>query len=370
LSGNYPVLSSPGYHSSNRIQKVSYLEWKKYLSYPDFQISMHKSGFVLLIFILLGCTSLFGGVREGGSKDTVRILPSFDRIEALSEKELISLIDSLISEKSIPCDLIVKINNLISDRESHNPKNDFANFSVYPSESVYGNWDTKKLFPYSNELSKHDTTYDLLLVGGSSGKFVSPVDGHINSAFGWRDSSNHQGIDLELRRGDPVRCAFDGMVRVAMRSYGGYGNVVIVRHYNGLETLYAHLNKIKVKPGEFVFAGQELGLGGSTGRSTGAHLHFETRFKGVPINPKYFISFDSHDLVSSSIELKKTRWGYAAYPINTDVYTIQKGDNLYELSRQFATSVANLKELNGFTRYPRLKAGDKLVIRKQREGKF
>jgi murein DD-endopeptidase MepM/ murein hydrolase activator NlpD len=285
----------------------------------------------------------------------------------MSEKQLIDLIDSLVSEKSIPCDLIVKINTLIADRERHNPKNDFGSFSVYPADAIYGKWDTKNLFSYSAELSKHDTTLILNMSGGQSGKFASPVGGVVTSFFGWRDSAQHQGIDLELRRGDPVSCAFDGMVRVACRNYGGYGNVVIVRHYNGLETLYAHLYKIKVKPGEFVFAGQVIGLGGSTGHSTGAHLHFETRFKGIAINPKYFISFTDRTLISAQIQLRKTRWGYAASPVGTNEYVVQKGDNLYELSRQFSTTVANLKALNGFTRYPRLKEGDKLIVRKQEE---
>jgi LysM repeat protein len=303
-------------------------------------------------------------------KDTVHQPIGYSFVERLTEKQLIGLIDSLADEPSIPCDLIAKINSLIAERENANPKNDFGNFSLYPADQVYGKWDTKILFPYSSELSKHDSTLFLTLTGDNVGTYVQPSLGVVTSAFGWRDSAQHQGIDIELRRGDAVSCAFDGMVRVAMKSYGGYGNVVIVRHNNGLETLYGHLYKIKVKSGDFVYAGQTIGMGGSTGRSTGAHLHFETRYKGVAINPKYFISFDDHKLISPNVELKKTRWGYAAYATDADIYTVQKGDNLYELSRQFATTVAHLKELNGFAHYPKLKAGDKLVVRKKQEDKF
>jgi murein DD-endopeptidase MepM/ murein hydrolase activator NlpD len=307
------------------------------------------------------------GSGPGLSKDTVRQISGYAHMELLTEKQLINLIDSLSDEKSIPCDLIVMINGLIAQRESVNPKNDFGNFSVYPADRVYyGKWDTKNLFPYGRELSNNDTTI-IITLAGDHGNYSHPVNGVVTSCFGWRDSAQHQGIDLNLKRGDAVGCAFDGMVRVATKNYGGYGNVVIVRHYNGLETLYAHLYKIKVKPGEFVFAGQTIGLGGSTGHSTGAHLHFETRYKGIPINPKYFISFDDQRLVSAHIELKKTRWGYTAYAADEDTYTIQKGDNLYELSRQFSTSVARLKELNGYRSYPRLKAGDKLLVRKRDE---
>ncbi len=325
----------------------------------------------LAFFCLFLCTFLQRAAAYTGPehiKDSIRPPAGYGNMDRLTEKQLISLIDSLSDEKSIPCDLIVIINGLIAQRERANPKNDFADFSVYPADRIYGKWDTKNLFSYSKDLSLKDSTL-LLRLTGEHGNYVHPVKGIVTSCFGWRDSAQHQGVDLQLRRGDEVGCAFDGMVRVATKNYGGYGNVVIVRHYNGLETLYAHLYKIKVKPGEFVFAGQIIGLGGSTGHSTGAHLHFETRFKGVPINPKYFISFDDQCLISENVELKKTRWGYAAYAADADSYTIQKGDNLSELSRQFSTTVARLKELNGFTHYPRLKAGDKLIVRK-REEKF
>jgi murein DD-endopeptidase MepM/ murein hydrolase activator NlpD len=324
-------------------------------------------GFILGFHQLLAVPCY--GANIPTEKDTVNRPIDYTFVEKLSEKELIILIDSLSDAVAIPCDLIVRINNLIAERERTLPKNDFAAFSVYPADAVYGKWDTKNLFPYGAEMSRHDTTILLTLTGGQMGNYFHPVGGVVTSPFGWRDSTQHQGVDIELHRGDAVSCAFDGMVRIAMRSSSGYGNVVVVRHNNGLETLYAHLYKIKVKPGDFVYAGQTLGLGGSTGHSTGAHLHFETRYKGVPINPKYFISFDDHALVSADFELKKTRWGYTAAAADASVYTVQKGDNLYDLSRQFMTSVARLKELNGFTRYPRLKAGDKLIVRKQ-EGKF
>jgi murein DD-endopeptidase MepM/ murein hydrolase activator NlpD len=327
--------------------------------------------FVFGCFFVCGILPAAAGgyATDSKAKDTVRFSADLANIEKFSERDLISLIDSLSDAKEISCDLIVKINGLIAERERSNPKNNFTSFSVYPADEVYGKWDTKNLFPYSSELSKHDSTLYLTLTGGQFGSFAPPVEGIVTSGFGWRDSAQHQGMDIELRKGDAVSCAFDGMVRVAERTSSGYGNVVIVRHFNGLETLYGHLYKIKVKPGDFVYAGQTLGLGGSTGRSTGAHLHFETRYKGVAINPRYFISFDSHTLLAEHVELKRFRWGYSAFAADSDVYTIQKGDNLYELSRQFATTVARLKELNGYTRYPRLKAGDKLLVRKP-EGKL
>jgi murein DD-endopeptidase MepM/ murein hydrolase activator NlpD len=334
---------------------------------------MKLKGLFLFLFVFSLGFMKAGGVETGPDtpKDTVRMPSSYAHLDQLDEKQLIELIDSLYDQPQVSCDLIVKINTLIAAKENANPKNDFGDFSVYPADNMYsGKWDTRALFPYNTELSKHDTTLFLELTGDKNGIYTPPVQGIVTSGFGWRDTTQHQGVDMELKRGDAVSCAFDGMVRVATRNYGGYGNVVIVRHFNGLETLYAHLYKIKVKPGDFVFSGQTVGLGGSTGRSTGAHLHFETRFKGIPINPKYFISFEEHCLASAHIELKKMRWGYTAFAADKDYYIVQKGDNIYELSRQFATSVARLRELNGFTaRYPRLKAGDRIIVRCQ-EGKF
>src|SRR5574343_1124269 len=100
----------------------------------------------------------------------------------------------------------------------------------------------------------------------------------ITSEFGWRKYRPHYGTDIDLEIGDTVVSAFDGMVRIARPKVGGYGNVVIIRHSNGLETVYAHLSKILVEPGQTIKAGELLGLGGNTGRSYGAHLHFDMRY--------------------------------------------------------------------------------------------
>lgn len=323
---------------------------------------------LFLWFLVLSSLAIQAGPDHPGvrkvnqpSDSTSSAFP--DKLEEYTQSQLIDLIDSLTSASTIPCDLIVRINSLIAERERALPKNDFRDFSIYPSTAIYGKWDTRKLFDYDKELTAHDSTILLTLSGGKSGVYVHPVPGIVTSPYGWRDSAEHKGIDIHLKRGDTVSCAFDGMVRIACRNSGGYGNVVIVRHYNGLETLYAHLYKIKVKPGEMVYAGQTLGLGGSTGHSTGSHLHFETRYKGIPINPKYLISFDDHRLYSATVEIKKTRWGYAAYPASEVTHVVVKGDNLYDLSRQYGTTVTKIKELNGFTRYPRLKAGEIITVR-------
>ena len=196
---------------------------------------------------------------------------------------------------------------------------------------------------------------------GERGDYFHPFNGPMTSGFGWRDSAQHNGVDIDLNKGDKVCAAFDGMVRVAKR-YGGFGNVVIVRHYNGLETVYAHLSKLKVKPGQVIIAGQVVGLGGSTGHSTGSHLHFEVRFKGVPINPKYLISFKEQKILCNEITIKKTKWGLAAYPAGEKEHIVEKGDTVFELAKRYATTTVSIRQMNGLTGKVRLKPGQVICI--------
>ncbi|HET6227005.1 MAG TPA: M23 family metallopeptidase, partial [Bacteroidia bacterium] len=232
----------------------------------------------------------------------------------------------------------------------------------FPADDIYTSFEIHKLFPQNDMLKlKTDSCIYLTLQGIKEGDYFHPYNGVITSEFGWRDSAMHNGIDIDLNKGDKVAAAFDGMVRVA-KNCGGFGNVVIIRHYNGLETVYGHLSKIKVKSGQVVLAGQTIGLGGSTGHSTGSHLHFEVRLKGVPINPKYLISFTEQKLVCNELTIKKTKWGLAAYPTNAKVYTVQKGDTVAKIAKHFATTTSSLKEINGLPYKTRLKVGQIIAI--------
>lgn len=149
-------------------------------------------------------------------------------------------------------------------------------------------WDNQTVNPYANVAIPDHKLINL-------GEYVHPHNGVVTSEFGYRPRFGrvHKGIDIKLNVGDTVRAAFDGKVRVARYNPGGYGYFVIVRHDNGLETVYGHLKKFTVKPGQVVKAGDMLGFGGNTGRSTGPHLHLETRYMGVAINPRAIIDFDN-----------------------------------------------------------------------------
>ena len=202
-------------------------------------------------------------------------------IQSMNKKQLNQLVDYLFDMDTIPSNLINEINLAILNLKKDENKKTLPNSNVqssFPAADIYVSWEIDNLFPEKDMLKmKGDTSVTLILEGNERGNYFHPFNGPVTSGFGWRDSSQHNGIDIDLNKGDKVVAAFDGMVRVA-RNYGGFGNVVIVRHYNGLETVYAHLSKIKVKSGQVIVAGQLVGLGGSTGHSTGSHLHFEVRF--------------------------------------------------------------------------------------------
>ena len=118
----------------------------------------------------------------------------------------------------------------------------------------------------------------------------------ITSNFGSRWGRMHKGLDIKVYIGDTIRAAFDGKVRIVRYEANGYGNYVVIRHNNGLETIYGHMSKWLVDENQTVKAGDPIGLGGNTGRSTGSHLHFETRLCGVALNPALMFDFRNQDV--------------------------------------------------------------------------
>ncbi len=314
---------------------------------------------VSTLFLTLFSSSLFAG------GDTLALNPRSAAIAAsideMSEPELVMLMDSLFDSDVHDQQLFAMIKTRIAVLKSEQPKNDFGSFAFYPADRFYGVWDTKHIFPYGDSLYKCETQTALDFSPATSGDFTFPIIGPITSPYGWRDTAFHRGIDIDLNRGDTVRCAFMGMVRFAGKD-GGYGNMVVVRHYNGLETVYAHLWKIKVKPGDIVNSGQLLGLGGSTGNSTGTHLHFETRFRGIAIDPAYFIDYQTHLLRADHVCLVRTKQGYAVRPAGTEFHIVVRGDNYVKIAQHYGISIAELKSYNGWDGYVRLRAGMKVRV--------
>lgn len=258
---------------------------------------------------------------------------------------------------------------------------------LFPSHDLYTIWDTVSTQPYNfNESFKADSVI-LTLVNEGDGAFVMPIKNHITSDFGWRRYRPHYGTDIDLEIGDQVVSAFDGMVRLA-KYCQGYGNCVIIRHNNGLETVYGHLSKLLVEPGQCISAGSILGLGGNTGRSTGPHLHFEMRYLGQALDTEDFIDYEKGELKSNLFTLRKTDVetkydlralharhkrdvGYAKKSggksannkaTKSGYYKIKNGDNLGKIAQRYHTTVKALCKKNGLKPSSKLRAGQRIKV--------
>ena len=177
----------------------------------------------------------------------------------------------------------------------------------YDTSSIYTSfWSINTTFAYrGNSYFAFGDTVDLKYPLDTM-KYAFPVKNKVSSGFKYRGNVFHKGLDINLRTGDPVVSAFEGKVRYAKYNDGGFGNLVIIRHPNGLETYYAHLSKIVVQPNQIVKAGEIIGKGGSTGRSTGPHLHFEVRINDKAMNPAKIFNTSNFDLLSDKLVLLKS----------------------------------------------------------------
>ena len=238
-------------------------------------------------------------------------------------------------------------------------------------------WDDNDCYTRANNLTKLKDTIWLCLDDDSHGSFTIPIDGPVTSRYKYRNGKYHNGIDLDLETGDTVVCAFDGVVRYSRNNSGGYGKLVIVRHYNGLETYYAHLSKLLVFSGQKVSSGEVLGLGGNTGHSFGSHLHFEVRFYDSSINPEELIDFKKQALKKTNLLLHKTmfrpgvtpsdQWrqqsnGSKAY-VAKKYYKVRAGDTLSAIAERNRTTVTSLCRLNGLRTTSILQIGQNLRVK-------
>ncbi len=203
-----------------------------------------------------------------------------------------------------------------------------------------------------------------------------PADGYVTSPYGWRRSRMHAGTDIKVQVGDDIYAAFDGVVRLA-KYYGAYGNCLVIRHYNGLETVYGHASKLLVKVNDVVKAGDVVALGGSTGRSTGSHLHFEVRVNGNHINPSFVIDTDKREMrdttlyismrngkiFASNNEDKQAREAKILQEISIRYYTVRSGDTLGAIARRNGTTVTTLCKLNRISSTSVLRIGQRLIVR-------
>lgn len=271
---------------------------------------------------------------------------------------------------------------LINTNDEHEVE-EVDSLLAFPSNDLYSSWDTTVIHPYSfAESFKQDSAIVHLTEPTDCG-FVLPFNGNVTSEFGWRKRRPHYGTDIDLETGDTVMAAFDGMVRIAKLNRS-YGNVVIIRHNNGLETVYAHLSKILVEAGQTIEAGQQIGLGGNTGHSFGSHLHFEMRYLGQAIDAEDFIDFATGTLKKNDCMITRadveTKYDLRALHSRQKkdlnlarvsgvkvtkygkVYTVKKGDTLGRIAQRNHTTISALCKKNGIKQTKALQLGQKIKI--------
>lgn len=247
-----------------------------------------------------------------------------------------------------------------------------------PEPDIYTEgWNSKAVNPFKESEVPDSKLIDV------TGYFM-PVPGKVTSNYGYRARFGrmHKGIDLAIKNNDTIYAAFDGKVRLTNYEAKGYGNYVIIRHPNGLETVYGHLNKHLVKPDQVVKAGDPIGLGGSTGRSTGPHLHFETRFMGYAINPSAIFDFANQTTHTDEYLFDKKTYTkarnyapastlaqaekenpYRAGNKDKDSYTVKKGDTLSSIARAYGVSATTLRKINNMKSADVIKVGQVLKLR-------
>ena len=225
-----------------------------------------------------------------------------------------------------------------------------AEQSLYPGLDLYPSWNNEFVQAYGNAIVPESYTFDLK-------GFCMPTEHtRITDVFGYRPRRRraHYGLDIKVYVGDTIRAAFDGKVRI-VKNQGrrGYGKYVVIRHDNGLETVYGHLSKQLVEENQLVKAGEPIGLGGNTGRSTGSHLHFETRFLGIAINPIYMFDFPKQDIVADTYTFRKAKGVKRAGSHDTQVadgtiryHKVKSGDTLSRIAKLRGVSVSTLCKLN------------------------
>jgi murein DD-endopeptidase MepM/ murein hydrolase activator NlpD len=231
----------------------------------------------------------------------------------------------------------------------------------FPADELYGSWDTSWVNPFrSRDIAFPDT------FGIDCSTFVLPITNElkVTSKYGLRRRRMHHGIDLKVQVGDTICAAFSGKVRIKSYERRGYGNYLVIRHPNGLETVYGHLSNYLVSENDIVRAGQPIALGGNTGRSSGSHLHFETRFLGQALDPSDLIDFESgaphNDLYVFRKGNAKSGNAYTSTSERIVYHRVKQGETLGKIALMYRTSVAELCRLNGISSTSKLRIGQSI----------
>ena len=313
---------------------------------------------ILIITALTTCFTTWAQTEETTSADsTTTIKPQpIEPIASLSS----SLVVDTIATDNAALSIVLFNDNTWRYVRNHNIECDSTSFTKY--------WDTENISAYKEVELKHLPKSVAINLTDSARNYRYPHIGRITSRYGVRWRRNHNGIDLALKVGDTICSAFNGVVRFSKATDTGYGTLVIVRHDNGLETYHGHLSKRLVEEGERVVAGQPIGLGGNSGKSTGPHLHFECRYMGQSFDPERIINFSTGDLRREELLLKRSYFSiYSKYEQDWNgekvladadkkeaelsaerrYYKVRSGDYLGLIAKRNYTTVSAICRLNG-----------------------
>lgn len=276
---------------------------------------------------------------------TLTFLFTLGSLISLAGPDTLTVASDLVLKKEEPKEIVWNINDSLSR---------------VPAYDLYCGFDRKKIWGVKIDQTKKEDTTAIHLLHDSC-DFHSPRIGRKTSDFGWRNNRPHYGVDIKLNTGDSVNTVFDGMVRISRYS-STYGHVIVVRHGNGIETLYAHLSKRLVKEGDEIYVGDVIGLGGNTGRSFGSHLHFETRYLGEPINPNdlFHINDSTFEVKSDSLFLSSENFSFLKEVRKIKYHRVRSGDSLWKISRRYGVSITKLCQMNGINRKKTLRIGQRV----------
>ena len=238
---------------------------------------------------------------------------------------------------------------------------DTALINHHPADSIYRNiWTDERVNPYGTLFDSLKDDVHIPMAG-----FRLPAPGYVTSPYGWRRNRMHKGTDIKVQVGDSIRAAWGGQIRIVGWDPRGYGYFVVMRHDNGLETVYGHLSRPLVDEYEQVPAGYVIGLGGNTGRSTGSHLHLEIRYLGEALDPATVIDFsngqlkNANEFVIGIKAMKQKRAEQAAMKW----HKVRQGDTLSGIAKKYGTSVKALCRLNNIKETKILQIGQKIRVR-------
>ncbi len=251
---------------------------------------------------------------------------------------------------------------------------------VNPIDIKANHWNTTTFNAYKNTKPKFPIKLEF-----SDSSYSSPIARNkvITSRFGWRNGRGHNGIDIDLITGDSIFSMFSGVVRFARYSTG-YGKTIVIRHYNGLETVYAHLSKYTVKPNDTVKYGQHIGYGGMSGNARGSHLHLGIYYNGIAIHPEYLFEFSKTNKIRAQEIWVTDKWTHSylhnhkkqstlnlfttkeealkSYKNRKKTYIVKRGDTLSKIALKNNIPITTICKTNYIKSSSILKIGQKLII--------